>query len=202
MRAHVVDHLLVNPLRGAAQRQLAQRGQVAGLEIMADRALRLGRHVDLAFLQTLDQVFGREVDDFHVVGAVDDRIRHGLAHPDAGDLGDDVVEAFEMLDVERGVDVDAGVEQLLDIEIALGVAAAGRVGVRQLVDQHELGPAREDCVEVHLLEHTALIVGLRRGTISSPATSASVSVRPWVSTMPTTGSTPSRALACAVCSIS
>jgi hypothetical protein len=36
-----------------------------------------------------------------IVGAVDDRIGHGLAHPDSGDLGDDVVEAFEMLDVER-----------------------------------------------------------------------------------------------------
>ena len=44
----------------------------------------------------------------------------------------------------RRVDVDAGVEQLLDVEIALGMAAAGRVGVGELVDQHELRLARDD----------------------------------------------------------
>ena len=43
-----------------------------------------------------------------------------------------------MLDVERGADVDAGGEQLLDVQVALGVAAAGRVGVGELVDQHQL----------------------------------------------------------------
>ncbi len=63
-----------------------------------------------------------------------------------------------MLDVERGVDVDAGGEQLLDVEVALGVAAAGRVAVRELVDQHQLGTARQDGVEIHLVERAALVV--------------------------------------------
>ena len=104
------------------------------------------------------QVFRRQVDHLDIVGAVDDRIRHRLAHPDAGDLGDDVVQAFEMLDVERGVDVDAGGQQLLDIHIALGMAAAGRVGVRELVDQHELRAALQDGVEIHLRQHAALVI--------------------------------------------
>ena len=58
----------------------------------------------------------------------------------------------------RGVDVDAAAQQLLDVEIALGVAAARRVGVGELVDQHDLRPAREDGVEIHLLERLALVV--------------------------------------------
>ena len=37
------------------------------------------------------------------------------------------------------------------------MAAAGRVGVRELVDQHELGPALQDRVEIHLRQHAALI---------------------------------------------
>ena len=85
-------------------------------------------------------------------------VGHGLAHADARDLRDDVVEALDVLDVEGGVDVDAGGQQLLDVQIALGVAAAGRVGVGELVDQHELRAAREDGVEVHLLERLALVV--------------------------------------------
>ena len=104
-------------------------------------------------LQPLDQVVGGEVDHLDVVGAVEDRVGHRLAHPDAGDLGHDVVEALDVLDVHRRVDVDAGGEQLLDVLVALRMAAAGRVGVGELVDQRELRPARQDRVEVHLLEH-------------------------------------------------
>ena len=90
-----------------------------------------------------------------------------------------------MLDVQRRVDVDAGGEQLLDVLVALGMAAARRVGVGQLVDQHQARPAREDGVEVHLLERAALVVdAARRGMTSSPSSSASVSARPCVSTTP------------------
>ena len=169
---------------------------------MLERALGLGRDIDLALAQPLDQVVGREIDHLDLVGAVEDAVRHGLAHADMGDLRDDVVEALDMLDVERRVDVDAGSEQLLDVEIALGMAAAGDVGVRELVDQNEFRPAREDGVEIHLLEHVVLIVDPRRGIISSPSSSASVSARPCVSTTPTTMSAPSLRTACAASSIS
>jgi len=62
MGAHIVDHLCVDALGRAAQRQLAQRGEIAGHEIAADGALRLLRNINLAFLQTLDEVFGCQVD--------------------------------------------------------------------------------------------------------------------------------------------
>ncbi len=38
------------------------------------------------------------------------------------------------------------------------MAAARRVGVGELVDQHELGATREDGVEIHFLEDPALVV--------------------------------------------
>ncbi len=116
--AHVGDHLLVDPLSGAAQGKFAQRGQVAGLEVAADGALGLLRQVDLPLLEALDEVFRGQIDDLDVVGAVDDRVRHRLAHAHAGDRGDDVVEAFDVLDVQRRVDVDAGGQQFLDVEVA------------------------------------------------------------------------------------
>ena len=103
-----VEQLLVDALGGAPQRQLAQRGQVGRREEVLERPLGLLRDVDLALLQALDQVVGREVDQLDVVGAVEDRIRHGLAHAHAGDLRDDVVQALDVLDVDGRVDVDAG----------------------------------------------------------------------------------------------
>src|SRR5262245_25354420 len=68
-----------------------------------------------------------------------------------------------MLDVDRGVDVDASGKQLLDIEIPLWVPAPRSVGVRQLVDQRDLGLARKQTVEVHLLEYVAAVVDAPAG---------------------------------------
>ncbi|MGY4247384.1 hypothetical protein ACVIIZ_008792 [Bradyrhizobium sp. USDA 4523] len=154
---HVIEQLLVDPLGGAAQRQLAQRGQIAGREVVFQRPLGLLGHVDLALLQPLDQIVGRQVDQLDRIGTIDHRVRHRLAHPHMGDLRDDVVEALDVLDVDRGIDVDAVRQQLLDVEIALGMPAARRVGMGEFVDQRELRPPRDQCIEVHLFERLVAI---------------------------------------------
>src|SRR3546814_3970799 len=56
--------------------------------------------------------------------------------------------------------VDAGVEQLLDILPTLGMTAARRIGVRQLVHQYERGAAAEDGIDVHLGQRAAEIFEL------------------------------------------
>lgn len=113
---HVGEQLLVDPLGGAAQRQLAQRGQIARREIML-------------------QIVGREIDQLDRVGAVEHLVRYGFAHPYMRDLRDHVIEAFDVLDVDRRVDVDATGQQLLDIEIAFGMTAARRAGMSEFVDR-------------------------------------------------------------------
>ena len=155
--AHVVDHLIVHPLRRPPQRQFPQGCEVAGQEVMLHRSLRLVRQVDFALVQPLDQVLGGEVDQLDVVRAVDDRVGHRLAHPDAGDSGHHVVQALDVLDVQRGVDVDPGPKQLLDVQVALRVPAAGCVGVGEFVHQHELRVPDQHGVEVHLLHRVAAI---------------------------------------------
>jgi hypothetical protein len=119
---------------------------------MLERALGLFGDVDLAFPKPLNEIVRGEVDQFDAVGGVEHRIRHGLAHPHMGDLRDHVVEALDVLDIDRGIDVDAVGQQFLDIEIAFRMAAAGRVGVREFIDQRDLRMARDQRVEVHLLD--------------------------------------------------
>ncbi len=155
---HVRQQLFVDALGGPPQRQLAQRGQIARREIMLERPLGLFGDVDLALFQPLNQIVRREVDQFDRVRAVEHRIRHGLAHPHMRDLRDHVVEALDMLDVDGGVDVDAPGEQFLDVEIALGMAAAGRVGMGEFIDQRDLRMARDQRVEIHLLDDLILVV--------------------------------------------
>ena len=157
MRAHVVDHLRVDPLGGDAHRQLAQRGEIALAEEVLHGAADLVAHIDLALAQPLDQVVGRQVDQLDLVGELQDLVRQGLADAHAGDALDDVVQALDVLDVERGEDVDPGGEQLRHVLMALDVAAALDVGVGELVDDRELRLAPEQRVEVHLGEDAAAI---------------------------------------------
>ena len=62
-----------------------------------------------------------------------------------------------MLDVDRGPHVDAGVEQFQHVFVALAVFAAGHIGVRKLVNDRDLRMARENCVDIHLLQVDAAI---------------------------------------------
>ena len=62
-----------------------------------------------------------------------------------------------MLDVHRGVHIDPRPQQLLDVLIPLGVAAAGGVGVGQLIHQQQLGVAGQGTVQVKLLQGDALV---------------------------------------------
>ena len=156
--AQIVDHLVVDPLGGAAQRQLAQRRQIAGGEETLGRPSGRLRHIDLALVQALDELVGGQIDQNDVGGLLQHPVGNGLAHNDAGNARDNVGEALEMLDVERGPDIDAGVEQLLDVLPALGMPAVGSVGVSELVDDDQLGLARQRRVEIEFLDRAATVL--------------------------------------------
>ena len=154
--------VVLDAIGGAAQRELAQRHEVALAEEVARGALDLLGQVDLARLEAREQLVGRNVDQHHLVGLVEERVGHGFPDADAGDAADDVVQALEMLDVERREHVDAGGQQLVDVLPALGVARAGRVGVRELVDQDQRGLPRQRGVEIEFLDRCALDVEHQR----------------------------------------
>ncbi len=65
-----------------------------------------------------------------------------------------------MLDVERGPHVDARVEQLLDVLPALGMPAVQSIGVGELVDDDQLGLARQRRVEIEFLDRAPVVLSL------------------------------------------
>ena len=73
-------------------------------------------------------------------------------------LRDDVIEAFDVLNVDRRVNIDAAPHQLFDVEIALRMAAAFGIGVREFVDKDDLRSAGDDGVEIHLLKRLAFVL--------------------------------------------
>ncbi len=139
------------------QCQLAQGGQVAEPEIVGKRGVDSCRGVDLSVGQTGAQCLGRQVDDLDLVGGAHHRIGNRLVLQYPGDLFDHIVERLDVLDVDGRHDIDPCIEHPLDILPPLLVDGAGCVGVRELVDQRELGAAREHGIQVELGELDAAV---------------------------------------------
>jgi hypothetical protein len=139
------------------QGELPQRGEVAGPEVVAEGGVDDPGRVDVAVREPAAQRLRGDVDQLELLGTADDLVGHRLllAHP--GDLLDDVVDALQVLDVDRGEHGDPGGQQPLDVLPALLVARAGDVGVRELVDERDLWRAGEDRVHVELGELAAAV---------------------------------------------
>ena len=139
------------------QRDLAQRGQVAGAEVIGQRRVDPLRRVDVAVSKPAPQRFRRDVDQLDLSCFPDDLVGHGLALFDAGDLGDDVVEALQVLDIERRDHRDARVEQRFDVLPTLFVGAARNVAVRVLVDERHFRLAAQHRLDVEFGERASAV---------------------------------------------
>ena len=121
-RLHVGAHLVVHALRRTPQRHLAQGGQVPLAKELVDGARRLLGNVDLSFPQADQQFVRRQIDDLDLGRLVDHVVGYGFTHHHARHLGHDIVQALQVLDVERRVHVNSPVQDLLHIQIAFGMA--------------------------------------------------------------------------------
>ncbi len=151
-------YLGVDPLGHSPQCQFSQGGQIGFAEEVLYGVLGLGGHVDPTGAEPLQQAFGRQIDQLDLVGPLQQQVRHRFLHDHPGDLGDDVVEAFQVLDVQRRINVDTGVEQLIHVLPAFGVPAARRVCMRQLVDDDQRRMLRQRRVEIEFFELDAAIL--------------------------------------------
>ena len=96
-------HLLIDPFGGTAKRHLSQSEQISFAKEILQGLFRLLRHIDLAVLEPLQKVVRRQVDEFHVIGPLQDRIGNRLADFDAGNLRHLVVQTFQVLNIDGGV---------------------------------------------------------------------------------------------------
>ena len=139
------------------QSQFAQCTKVAGPEVVVQRGVDAFCGIDVSVGHAPPQCFRGHVDQLDLVGATNHGVGNGLALRRSGDLADHIVERFEVLHVDRRDDVDAGVEQELDVLPALLVSRPGRVGVGVLVDQDHARAAAQDGLDIHLLKDSAAI---------------------------------------------
>ena len=153
----IVAHVLIDPVCRAAQGQLAQRQQIALAEEIARGPFGLLQRIDLARLEALEQLLGGDVDHDDLVGIVKQMVGHGLVDLYAHDAAHHIVEAFQMLDVERGPHLDSRFQQLLHILPALGMARAAHIAVCQLVEQQHFRAPRQCRIQIELVQLPALV---------------------------------------------
>lgn len=115
MALAVVLQLFVDPVGHPQERELAQRREVADAKVVAECGVNPFGAVDVSVRHAPAQGLGRHVDELDLVRGSHDGVRDRLALLDAGDALDNVVQRFEVLDVDGTDDVDAGVEQFVDV---------------------------------------------------------------------------------------
>ncbi len=143
---------LVDLVGQPEQRELTQRGQIAQAEVVRQgRVDALGGIYQPAG-QSIPQRLRGEVDHLDLVGGPDEAVGHGLPLGDTCDPLDDIVERFDVLNVDSGDDVDARFQEDSDILPPLGTARTGGIRVGEFVDECHFRMSVEQCREIHLLE--------------------------------------------------
>jgi len=106
----VAVELLIDLSGQPEQRELAQRGEIADPEIVAEGGVDPVRGVHVAVRHPPPQRLRCDVDELDLVGGADHLVRHGLPLRNPGDGLHHVVERLQVLDVDRAEHLDAGVE--------------------------------------------------------------------------------------------
>jgi hypothetical protein len=146
----VMVELLVDLTGDPEERQLAQRGEIAHSEVVAEGCVDLVWRVDIAVRQSSTQRLRCHVNQLNLLRLAYYGVGNGLALAYAGDIIDNVIERLQVLHIHCRDDGDPRVEELLDVLPSLLVGRAGSVGMSKLVNEGNLGPSSQDRRKVHL----------------------------------------------------
>src|SRR5580704_13344664 len=162
--AQVLQQVLVGLVGQEPQRELAQGGQVVDAEEVGQGQRDPLLRIDVAVQHAASELFGRRVDQLDLVRLAYDPIRDTFTNPRSRHVLDLVRDALQVLDVDRGNDVDPRGEDFQDILPPLAIPARSwHVRMGQLVDQDDLRPPAQYRVEVHFLQTASPVVHLLAG---------------------------------------
>jgi hypothetical protein len=117
----VSEHILPNVFGSEPESQLSQRGKVSrSKKMLLSRTRSLG-NVNLASRQTSPQFFGRKVHQFKFC-AIQDGVRQGFPDRDTSDLMNCFGSAFDVLNIQRGENVDPSLEKFKNVLVSLWVS--------------------------------------------------------------------------------
>ena len=118
-----------------------------------------GQQVPLLPLEEpLPEPLRLNVDEFYLGGMVKDPVRDPVGRRGPGHGGHGFLDAFDVRNIQRGIDVDPCLQQLLNILVAPHVPGFLRVQVGKLIDQDQLRTPLQAGVQIQLLHGPAIFL--------------------------------------------
>ena len=87
-------------------------------------------------------------------------VRNRFAHRYPCDGAHHRCNAFDVLNIQSGNDIDFGGEKILHVFVPFAVPAARNIRVGKFVHQHDFGFSSKDGVHIHLFEDRAFVLDL------------------------------------------
>ncbi len=165
---HIGEHLFIDPLCSTAEGKFTQGVEISLVEELLDRPCCHIRDIDFPVPQPLEKFRGCKIDNLDLCCFIDHPVGNRLAHEHTGDLGNNIIETLDVLDIQRGIDIDTGIEQFLDILVAFGVTGTGNIGMGEFIDKNERWPETKGCIEVKLREHDSPVLHHLPGNEGKP----------------------------------
>ena len=147
--------------RPIRQRHFAQSGQITFAKEILRGPFRTFPEIHLPFGEARPQLIGGKIDQHDFVGQIEDRIGHRFLNRDTANLPNGIAAARDMLNVQRCINVDPGVQQLENVLIPFRMPRTGCVGMRELVNDRNTGMPRQNCVEIHFAQFRAAVFKLQ-----------------------------------------
>ncbi len=117
--AHIIADLIVDTLGSSPHRKLAECNQITLSEEFFDRLSNQFRYIDFTLPQAFYQFIRREINQFDFRSFIDDVIRYSFLNPHPSDLRNYISQAFNMLNIKCGVNVNACIQYFFDILVPL-----------------------------------------------------------------------------------
>ncbi len=156
-----LSQLQIDPVCYQPQCQLPQGDKVAFTKKMRHRALTAFAQVNLALLESLQEILVTDINQDQFIGLLDEMIRYGLLNLYPGNLLDDFMYALQVLNIHGGRHGKTCVQQLIHILPTLLVARAGGVAVGKFVQQEQARAAGKGRIQVKLFKHNVFVRNMR-----------------------------------------
>ena len=115
-------------------------------------SFRLHRLIDLPLFHSSQKIFRFNVNNLHLIRMVKHTVRNPFPHFYMGNRAHQIIQAFQMLNVNGGININPCPQKLLYVLIPLLISAAGSIGVSQFIYKNQLRFPLQSTVKIKLPE--------------------------------------------------
>ena len=142
----------VYTVRCASQGNFTKSRKLLSFKKMVHGAFCLHRLVNLSLFHPVQKFFRLNINDLHLIRMVKYTVRNPFPDLYMSNRSHQIIQAFQMLNVNGGINVNPCPQKLLYVLIPLLISAAGSIGVSQFIYKNQLRFPLQSTVKIKLPE--------------------------------------------------